>query len=224
MLSPLLLCSLALAQDDSLAFEAVPLVEPLPLHGEPWPLEVHSYVLPPQDVSWLESTDAFRSCVLSGSLTPGGELSLELGTCPQAMGPVALEATKRWRIEPSPDAEPEGSTRFEIRYVVRYAETLAMMTTHASIDPGEQAAFDGYAGVPGIKLVHPAQVTKLGQPTCELRVEVMPSGDAGPIAVIDCPEGLSDAAIKAARKARYTPRVIDGMTEHETITVSVPFR
>jgi hypothetical protein len=238
MLLPLLLCSLSLAQEGDQAFEAVPLQEPLPLHGEPWPLEVHSYVLPPQDVSWLESTDAFRSCVLTGHLEPGAQPRFELGACPEAMGPVALEATRRWHLEPAPEADPEGPTRFEIRYVVRYSETLAMMTTHATIDPGERAAFDGYAGVPGVKLVHPARLTRIGQPrmpraarkagiepaTCQLRVDVQPSGDPGPIAVIECPDGLSDAAIGAARKARYTPRVIDGMTEHETISVPVPFR
>jgi hypothetical protein len=238
MLPSLLLVSLAFALDDAPAFEAVPLLEPLPLHGEPWDLEVHAYLLPPQDVSWLESTDAFRGCLLTGNMSPGGAISWELGSCPQAMGPVALEATAAWRIQPAPHSEPEGSTRFEIRYVVRYSETLATMTTHASLDPGAAAAFEGYQGVPGIKLVHPAQLARLKQPklpkaskkagieppVCQLRVDVQPSGDPGPIAVMDCPEGLVDAAVKAARKARYTPCVIDGMTEQDTITVPVPFR
>jgi hypothetical protein len=239
MLALLLLAPFAFAQDPGAdMFEPLSLVEPLPLHGSAWDLEVHSYVLPPQDVSWLESTDAFRSCVIRGSMAPGGVASFELVSCPDAMGPVALEATQRWAIQPAPDAEPEGTTVFEVHYVVRYSETLATMTTHATIDPGTAAAFDGYAGVPGVKLVHGAGLVKLKQPklpkaskkagitppVCQLRVAVDPVGSAGVIDVVECPEGLGASAVKAARKARYTPRVVDGMTESETITVPVPFR
>ncbi len=236
----LLLTPFSFAQDISgvLIDEALPLAEPLPLHGEPWDLELHSYVLPPQDVSWLESTDAFRSCVLSGTMSPEGIVSYQLGACPQAMGPVALLATQAWDVAPAPDAEVEGPTRFEIRYVVRYSETLATMTTHATIDPGEQAAFDGYSGVPGIKLVHPAQLTKLKQPKlpkaskkagitpplCQVDLSVDPAGEPHGIVVVDCPEGLVEAASKAASKARYSPRVVDGMTEVDEITIAVPFR
>ena len=239
MLALLLLAPFAFAQDPGAdLFEPLLLAEPLPLHGSAWDLEVHSYVLPPQDVSWLESTDAFRSCVLRGSMAPGNDPHFELVSCPEAMGPVALEATQRWDLQAAADADPEGTTRFEVRYVVRYSETLATMTTHATIDPGEQAAFEGYTGVPGLKLVHGAALQKLKQPklpkaskkagivppVCQLRVHVMPSGDAQEIAVIECPEGLSEAAIKAARKGRYSSRVVDGMTESETISVPVPFR
>jgi hypothetical protein len=239
MLALLLLLPCVFAQDTGAdLFEPLALAEPLPLHGEPWDLEVHSYVLPPQDVSWLESTDAFRSCVLRGTLQPDGAASFELGGCPEAMSPVALEATRRWSIQPAPDAAPEGPTRFEIRYVVRYSETLATMTTHAAIDPGEQAAFEGFAGVPGVKLVHPAGLEKLKQPKlpkasrkagiepplCQVKLAVDPAGEPHDVQVVDCPEGLVEAAAKAARKARYTPRVVDGMTESETITVPVPFR
>ncbi len=239
LLPLLLLATAGLAQDAPPApFEPLPLLEPLPLHGEPWALEVHSYVLPPQDVSWLESTDAFRSCVLDGVFEPGGSPSYTLGACPQAMGPVALEATRTWRIEPAPDAEPDGPTRFQVRYVVRYSETLATMTTHATLDPGAEAAFDGYAGVPGVKLVHPAQLTKLKQPKlpkaskkagitppiCQVQLDVDPGGEPHDVVVLDCPEGLVEAARKAATKARYTPMVVDGMTQVDEITIAVPFR
>lgn len=219
-------------------FEPIALVEPLPLHGDGWDLEVHSYLLPPQDVAWLESTDAFRSCDLAGTMDPSGAVAWELGTCPQAMGPAALEATRAWRILPAPDAEIEGSTRFVIRYVVRYSETLATMTTHATIDPGARAAFDGYAGVPGVKLVHPASLAKIAQPklpkaskkagivppACAVRLSVDPVGKPHDATVLDCPEGLVAAAAKAAGKARFTPRVVDGMTEVEELTITVQFR
>ncbi len=240
LLLPLLLAPALMAQEGAGLdlFEPLPLAEPLPLHGDAWELEVHSYVLPPQDVSWLESTDAFRSCVLKGAMGPDGATTWELGTCPTAMGPVALHATQTWSIQPAADAEPAGTTRFEIRYVVRYSETLATMTTHAAIDPGERAAFAGYRGVPGIKLVHPAELVKLKQPklpkkskkagitppTCTLQLSVDPAGEPFEIAVIDCPEGLVEAARKAADKARYTPMVVDGMTEVDEITIQVPFR
>ena len=242
MLVPLalLLAPVVMAQDaaDFAIDEPLALVEPLPLHGEPWALEVHSYVLPPQDVSWLETTDAFRSCVLKGTMSPEGSTSFELGSCPQAMGPVALAATGLWRVMPAPDAETDGSTSFEIRYVVRYSETLATMTTHASLDPGAAAAFDGYTGVPGIKLVHPAQLTKLKQPKlpkaskkagiepplCQVELTVDPVGEPHDVVVVDCPEGLVEAAAKAATRARYSPRVVDGMTEVDEITIAVPFR
>ncbi len=220
------------------AFEPLRLEEPLPLSGSEWALEVHSYVLPPQDVSWLESTDTFRSCILAGTLGPDGAAAYTLQDCPQAMGPVALAATEAWSIQPAPDAEPAGPSVFEIRYVVRYAETLGTMTTHATIDPGAEAAFDGYVGVPGIKLVHPARVTKLKQPKlpkaskkagitppiCRARLSVDPAGEPHDIAVIDCPEGLVAAARKAVSKARFSPMVVDGMTETDEITIPVPFR
>lgn len=240
LLTSLLFSPPALAQDAAgvSLFEPLALVEPLPLHGEPWALEVHSYALPPQDVSWLESTDAFRACVMTGTMGTEGTISFELGACPQAMGPVALAATQTWSIQPVPGVEPDGPTRFEIRYVVRYSETLATMTTHATIDPGEEAAFHGYTGVPGIKLVHPARLTKLKQPklpkaskkagitppVCQVELSVDPVGKPHEIAVVDCPEGLVDAARKAVSKARFSPKVVDGMTEVDEITIAVPFR
>jgi hypothetical protein len=238
MLPLLLSVALCSAQEVAPGFEPIPLQEPLPLRGDPWDLEVLAYTLPPQDVSWLESTDAFRSCTLRGTMGPDGALSWELGDCPQAMGPAALAATQAWRLAPAPDAEPTGSTALEIRYVVRYADALATMTTHAAIDPGAAAAFDGWVGVPGIKLVHPPQISGIKRPKlpkasrkagiepplCSVRVELDPTAAPLEVRVLDCPEGLVEAAAKAARKARYTPLVVDGMTEAGSLELTVAFR
>ncbi len=236
MLTLLLACPLLLAQEPDLGPVGLP--EPLPIHGEPWDLELRAYLLPPQDVSWLTTTDAFRSCVLSGSLVADGSPSFEVVRCPEPMVGAAMEATRRWSFVPAPDAEPSGATRFEVQYVVRYAEQLGTMTTHVALDPGADAAFDGAVGVPGIKLVHPAQVVKskpaklpkkarkagLEPQPCTVGLSVDPVGKPQQLVALDCPEDLRPAAIKAASKYRYTPRVVDGMTEVEEIRVTVDFR
>ena len=237
MLAALILaCPLLMAQQPDLG--AVPLAEPLPVRGDPWDLELHAYLLPPQDVSWLTTTDPFRACVLAGTLAAGGQPAFEVVRCPEPMVPAALEATAQWRFEPSPGADTQASTRFEVQYVVRYAEQLGTMTTHVTLDPGAEAAFDGAVGVPGIKLVHPAQLTKAKQAKlprsarkagvqpqeCTVQLSVDPVGKPKQLVALDCPEVLRAAAVMAATKFRYSPRVVDGMTEVQQLEVQVSFR
>ncbi len=217
---------------------ALRLEEPLPVRGDPWDLELLAYLLPPQDVSWLTTTDPFRSCVLAGSFVVGTAPSFEVRSCPEPMVSAALGASQLWQFAAAPDADAQGTTHFEIRYVVRYAEMLGTMTTHVTLDPGADAAFEGVVGVPGIKLVHPAQLTKAKQPKlprsarkaglepqeCTVGLSVDPVGKPKQLVALDCPEPLRAAAVKAATKYRYSPRVVDGMTEVQELEVTVSFR
>ncbi|MFH1468292.1 MAG: energy transducer TonB [Pseudomonadota bacterium] len=243
---PLLLLALLPAQAQEppvepmidIAYDAVVLSDPLPLRGDPWDLVVTRFVLPPQDVSWLTTTDVFRACVLEGTLAPGAEPTWQVRECPEPMVPAAQAAVALWRFAPAPGAEAEGPTRFELRFVVRYAEQLATMTTHAQLDPGTEAAFDGAEGVPGVKLAHPAALVKLKAPkvpgkakkagvapqACDVVLMVEPNGEVAQPDAAACPEALREAAIKAATRARYSPRVVDGMTEEQKLTVEVSFR
>lgn len=221
-----------------IAYDAVEISEPLPLRGDPWDLVVTRFVLPPQDVSWLTTTDVFRACVLEGTLSPGAEPTWQVRECPEPMVPAAQAAAAVWRLEPAEGAAAEGPTRFELRFVVRYSEQFATMTTHAQIDPGAEAAFDGAAGVPGVKLAHAAALRKLKPPkvpgeakkagvgpqACDVVVRVEPNGRAALPDASACPQALREAAVKAVTRARFSPRVVDGMTEEQKLTVTVSFR
>ena len=231
------------AQDEvpagsDLAFEPTALTEPLPLHGDPWDLQVLAFLVPPQDPAWLTSTDPFRNCVLDGTLEPGGDPAWRVRDCPEPMVPAALAAAAVWRLVAADPEQARGPTRFELRFVVRYAEQLATMTAHAALDPGAEEAFAGAIGVPGVKLVHPAALQRLKPPrvpraarkagiaaqTCSAALVVDPAGRARGIRVDGCPEALVPAAQRAAQKARYSPRVVDGMTEEQELAIEVAFR
>jgi hypothetical protein len=226
------------APSPDIAYDTVDLAEPLPLHGDPWDLRVTRFVLPPQDVSWLTTTDVFRACVLTGTLVAGSEPTWQVGECPEPMVPAAQAAVALWRFEPAEGAVSESPTRFEVRFIVRYSEQFATMTTHAALDPGEEAAFDGAEGVPGVKLAHPAAVARLKAPkvpgkarkagiepqACPVVLMVEPDGRAAQPDASACPEALREAAIKTVTHARYRPRVVDGMTEEQKLTVEVHFR
>jgi hypothetical protein len=154
------------------------------------------------------------------------------------MVPAARAAVAQWRFAPAEGAEADGPTRFELRFVVRYSEQFATMTTHAQLDPGERAAFDGAVGVPGVKLAHPAAVVKLKAPkipgkarkagvapqVCPVVLMVEPNARAAQPDASACPEALREAAVEAVSRARYRPRVVDGMTEEQKLTVEVKFR
>ncbi len=237
-LAPLLLAlAPAVAQDLAPGFEAVTLQEPLPLHAEPWPLLVQAWLLPPQDPAWLTSTDPFRSCVLLGSFLPGAQVEFEVIGCPEPMVDAALQASRAWRFAPADPQQVSGSTEFELRYVVRYSEQLATMTTHAALDPGREQAFDGAVGVPGIKLVHPAGVERersarlprrarkaaLEPQPCSVDLVVDPVGSPAQPVLVECHELLAHKALKLASKWRFTPRVVDGMTEPQELSIQVEF-
>ena len=239
----LLLATLALAAraDDGspdLALEAARPEEPIPIDAQPWPVLATAYLLPPQDPAWLTSEDPFRSCEVQLLFEPARPLEVKVGSCPATMVEAAAAASLAWRFEPSEAGAGSGATCISLCYVVRYDATLGLMTLHVAVDPGEEAAFDGTVGPPGVKLVRPARVLRqragrlpraarkagLEPGSCALRLVVDPAGKPGSFETLECGELVSLAAARAAARWRFAPRVADGVTEPERLTIEVELK
>ncbi|MBN1337290.1 MAG: energy transducer TonB [Deltaproteobacteria bacterium] len=214
--------------------------EPFPVDGWPWDARVLAFLLPVQDVSWLTDDAPFHTCSVNVTWAAGTEpVARAMPDChPPMVGPCEA-ATRRWRFEPLDASAAEGETRFAIRYVYRYSEQVGATTLHVEVDPGEVAAFDGWVGPPGVKLVHPARVRKevtprlprsarkagMGAGACPVTLTVDPGGRPREIrAREECPEVLREAGLEAASRWRFSPRVVDAVTAPETLTVVVAFR
>lgn len=230
-LAPLVLLPLALAQDVS-----VP-PEPIPVEGVPVSVVVVAYLIPPQDPAWLTDAAQFRTCRVQVTFAPDAPVEATPLSCPEPMGTAVTQATRDWEYRLADKASTD-ATRFTVEWVFRYEEKLGLTTLHAEVDPGEDMAFTGVVGPPGVKLVHPAAVRKevrarvprkarkagIEATPCAGRAELDQAG--GPVRVewTSCPDELRSAAGKALSKWSFTPRVVDGFTERDLVPVTVTFK
>lgn len=199
-------------------------VEPVQVAAVPWAARVTGYRVPRPDPAWLIDEAPWRSCTVAVRLRPDGTFDAEAAACPEPMVAAMVDTTRSWSFAPVEPAV-QGPTAFEVRYVVRYEAAIGAMTIHAEVDPGEARAFAGDRGSPGLKLVHPAALQKGrgpkggGDDACRLRLTVDGRGRVARTEVLECPEPLREAAEKATRKWRYTPRIEDGVTMPEVVDV-----
>jgi hypothetical protein len=229
----------------ALADDAAAPDHPLPIDAEPYDVRVVAYLVPPPDVAWITSeAPAFR-CSLEVTYEPAGETGVggvgaTPSACPDVMVAPLSGATAGWRFEPV-DPASKGPTKFAVHWVLRYTPTIGVMTLSAEVDPGEEAAFAGETGVPGVKLVREARPKKEVHPklpksaakagvaagaTCALHVTVDASGRVAAPAPAEagCPEALMAAGTKAAKKWRFSPKVVDGLVEATDLDLVVTFR
>ncbi len=238
LLAPLTEAALGEEGEPDLALQAARPEEPIPIAAQPWPVVATAYLLPPQDPAWLTSEDPFRSCAVELRYEPARSLEVQVGSCPETMAEAAAAASRAWRFEPAEGAAPQGATRISLSYVVRYDATLGVMTQHVALDPGEEAAFEGAVGPPGVKLVHPVRVLRqrtgklpraarkagLEPGSCRVRLVVDPAGKPGSFETLECGELVSLAAARTAARWRFSPRVVDGVTEPERLTIEVELK
>lgn len=205
----MLLVALARAQD------AVS-VEPLPIVGDPAPTTVIAYALPRPDPAFLESEARFHVCEVRVDWGPTP--AYEAPACTEAFGPAALAAARQWSF-----GEP---ARVRLRFLLRYEEAIGTLSTSAEIDPGRKEAFAGVIGAPGLRMVHPAEPRRpirlkqkdLAPGSCRVRVAVDAAGRVREATSVDCAE---NAAVEAAKKAKFWPRVVDGVTQPDEVVVEV---
>lgn len=201
--------------------------EPVTIAADPAPVRVTGYFLPRHDPAWITDEAPTRSCTVAVRLAPDGALEVTPRTCPEPMPAAMVAATRAWTFGPV-----DAPTTFEVRYVVTYSELIAAMMLHAEVDPGEERAFAGDRGSPGLRLVHPARLVAskparakgVAPARCTLRLTIDGNGRVARWEPLDCPVALRPAAQKALRRWRYTPRIEDAMTMPERVDVEVPFR
>ncbi len=214
--------------------------DPLPIDAWPWDVRATAFLLPVQDVAWLTDDAPFHTCPVDVTWTlAGAPVALTAADCHPPMAAPCEAATRAWRLEPGDPSAAVGETRFTVRYVYRYSEKVGTTTLHAEVDPGGEAAFLGSVGPPGIKLVHPARATRevtprlpraarkagLAAGACPVDLTVDPGGrPTNARARAECPEPLRAEGVRAASRWRFSPRVVDAVTEPEALTVVVAFR
>jgi hypothetical protein len=225
-----------IAMAAALAQDAATPETPLPIEGAPWSVQATAYAVPPPDPAWITTEERFHTCRVLVALLKGSEPRYTPVDCPETFAAAAVAATSQWKFEPPADAS--GETTFEIDYVARYEEKLGSLSIHAEVDPGEDEAFAGAVGAPGVKLVHPAKPTKTYSPkvpgparkagvqptTCPARVQLDTRGKVAQVELGECPEALRAAAEAAALKWRFTPRVVDANTEPDVVPIEIAFR
>lgn len=250
---PLLLSLVALAQEPDVAppppEDAGPAVDPLslapakpmgflPIAGIPWDVEVTGYVIPPRRVEWLKTEDPVQHCDAWVKMSPDGSTVVTPDEhCSEAWAADAQLFTAHWTFAPQYPSAAEGPTEFKIRYIARYSRELGELNVYATVDPGLDYALAGAQGVPGVKLVHPAQSKKAKDPKlpkhlrgvelepCYVDLLVDGAGDAHDIEVFECHEDLAELAVKfVSKKWRFTPLIVDGITSPEEIRVEVRFK
>lgn len=230
--------------EESIQEASVP-EEPFPLQSDQGLLRVVAYALPPTDVSWITDERFERRCTLNARFALDSTLTVEPADCSSQALPSCLDAARRWRfewVEPPPAVEPPlpspvGS--FQLTFVLRYEEKVQVLTMHAIVDPGKESAFEGASGPPGVKLAHSSETTRevpvklsgkqrkqgMVAGSCAATVRVDPDGRArDPILAADCPDPLDQALAKAISKWRFSPRVVDGVTEPELRTLTLTWR
>jgi hypothetical protein len=226
-----MLASLILAS--AWAVEPTPVAEPFPIEAPPGAVEVSAYALPVPDEAWITEDVAIFRCTIQVTLSVAGPNGSAARPCPPGMAEAAIAATAAWRFLPAADP---AATRFSIDYVLHYQRALAVMTLHAEVDPGEDAAFSGLHGPPGVELVHAARASKEVHPKlprsareqvgtrCPVRFTVDGGGRPAAVEVLDCPPTLIDASARAAAKWVFTPRVVDGISEADEVRADVVWR
>ena len=211
--------------------------EPIPIVGTPVSVLAVAYLLPPQDPAWLTDAARFRTCTVEVLFAPEAPIEAKPLDCPEPMGAAVAKATSEWEFKAARPADT-GLTRFRVDWIFRYEEKFGFTTLHAEVDPGEENAFSGMAGPPGVKLVHPARVEKevrakvprkakkrgVVAENCTGQVELDPLG--GPVRVewTTCPDSLRESAGKALTKWTFAPRVVDGVTDADLLLVEVMFK
>ncbi len=209
----------------------------IPVMGDPWPILLSGYEIPPQDPSWITDYSRFHGCRIRVTVTAESQVSTQVLECPETMAQACGAALENWRLAPA-DAQSTGSSSFVVNWVARYEQSLGLMTLHAELDPGHDAAFAGLSGPPGIQLVHHAEPTKKKLPkiprkarsmgiqeaTCAATFDVDPRGKPSGVEISDCPRALVEAATGAAMRWRFSPMVIDGMTAVDRVTEAIVFR
>lgn len=211
--------------------------EPIPVAGKPVPVQATAYLLPAQDPAWLTDEARFRTCTVQVTWAPEAPAEVSVPGCPQPFGDAMAAATRSWEFRTAERGE-SSLTKFQVVWVLRYEERLGFMTLHAEVDPGREAAFEGRSGPPGVKLVHPAEVDRevrakmprkvrrkgVDKGPCQGRVEVAPDGLADRVEWESCPDALRESAGKALSKWRFSPRVVDGVTDTDVVSVQVVFK
>lgn len=198
--------------------------DPLPIEGSNYNAQITGFELPPQDPAYFEDYTVFCDIRITHNI--GFDTQYSALDCPINMVEPAIEASKKWIFEFPNDAT--GKSDFKIRFIARYESKISLMTLHSQIDPGYKAAFEGFTGVPGLKLVHPAEIlrSKPGKAKKEApykcQVNLTVDYDGKPINIKpDCMQ--IKAVQKALKKWKFSPRVVDGITEQEELTVEISF-
>ncbi len=191
--------------------------EPFPAAADPEPLSVSAYSLPPQDPAWLTDDAPLRHCRVRVTAAAAAALVAEPIACAEPMVDDFITASEAWVVE--------GVGSFEIAYQIKYNAIVQAMTVHAQVDPGLEAAEAGLRGPPGVKLVHPAVITRrvdevklpgkakkegISGAICRLHLWVDDLGRVAQLQVLECPEVLHKSVEKSGKKWRLTPRYVDG--------------
>lgn len=194
----------------------------VPLAGDAAPLTVTAYTLVKPDPALLTTEDRFHTCLVRVTWTPPDVVDAVADGCPDAFGAAAVDAARTWTFTGTV------ATHAVLTFVLRYEEAIGTLNTTAELDPGAEAALAGERGPPGIRLVHPATpkqpLTTKGTGTCTVRVTVDAKGKAGTPQPQACTEPLATAAAKAATKAKWVPRIEEGVATTSTVDVVVTGR
>jgi hypothetical protein len=219
--------------------EASVLEEPFPVQAGGTVPRVLAYALPRPDPAWFTDERFERICALRVNLAPDASFSVQELACPAEALASSLETSSRWRFAFLEGEAPKEPVSLVLRFVQRYEEKVQVLTMHAELDPGRKAAFEGVNGPPGVKLVHPAEAMSVptakipskarkagqGPGVCRVAARVDPDGRArDPVLAADCPDPLDLVVANSVAKARFLPRVVDGLKEPELVEFSVEYR
>ncbi len=211
-----------------LAVSVAAAIEPVPVVGDPSPVVVTAFEIPPPDVAWITAEDVFEyPCSVDVAAAADGALTVTPVACPEPMVAAARDAAGKWVVQGGPST-------FRVLFLARYNPVVRAITVHAQVDPGLEVAMQGVRGPAGLKLVHPAVRVRDVAPkipkklaadaagaTCEVHVWLDDLGRPQQAEVAQCPATLHKAVGAAALKWRYTPRFVDGSPVPITLMESV---